>query len=123
MSLAYLYNLGGAVLSKDLYQSAIDVAEQGLEVEPFGTTIRVQLAQSLLATGKTAEAVKTLEYCVRIDPTGGERRAAYWRSLYRQQGKTAEALAVLKSVDALAPGQPGVADAIKQLEAGATSAP
>ena len=122
VSLAGLYNVGGASLSKDLYQSAIDVEKRGLQVEPFGTAIRARLAQSLLATGKTAEAVKTLEYCVRIDPTGGTA-ALILASVYRQQGKTAEALAVLKSVEAVAPGQSGVADAIKQLEAGAMPAP
>jgi O-antigen ligase/tetratricopeptide (TPR) repeat protein len=122
VSLAYLYNIGGAALTKDLYQSAIDVAERGLEVEPLGTVIRVHLAQALLATGKTAEAVKTLEYCVRIDPKGGNAAVAL-AGLYRQDGKATEALALLKSVEALAPGQPGVADAIKQLEAGAAPAP
>jgi len=122
VSLADLYNVGGAALTKDLYQSAIKVAEQGLEVEPFGTAIRVQLAQSLLATGKTAEAVKTLEYCVRIDPTGSNAALAL-AGVYQQQGKTAKALAVLKGVEAVSGGQPGIAEAIQQLEASATPAP
>ena len=121
VSLATLYNVGGAALDADLYQSAIDVAEQGLEVMPLGTAIRVQLAQALVATGKTAEAVKTLEYCVSIDPAGGDAALAL-ASLYRQLGQTAEALALLRSVEARAPGQPGVSGAIKQLEAGATPA-
>ena len=43
--------------------------------------------------------------------------------VYQQQGKPAKALAVLKSVEAMAPGQPGVAEAIQQLEASATPAP
>ena len=122
VSLADLYNLAGGALDKSLYQSAIAVAEQGLEVEPFGTAIRMQLAQSLLATGKTAAAVKVLEYCVRIDPTGGDA-ALMLANVYQQQGKTTEALAVLKAVDALAPGQPGVAEAIQQLEASLTPGP
>jgi hypothetical protein len=37
--------------------------------------------------------------------------------------QTAEALALLRPVEARAPGQPGVSDAIKRLEAGATPAP
>jgi tetratricopeptide (TPR) repeat protein len=118
VNLASIYNAGGAALNKDLFQSAIDVAERGLELMPFGTAIRVQLAKSLLATGKTAEAVKTLEYCVHIDPRGGSA-ALVLASVYQQQGRAAEALALLKSVEALAPGQTGVADAIKQLETGA----
>src|SRR5665647_2666434 len=102
--------------------SSVFTASAVLPVARRDCAIRARLAQSLLATGKTAEAVKTLEYCVRIDPTGGTA-ALMLASVYRQQGKTAEALAVLKSVEAVAPGQPGIADAIKQLEAGAMPAP
>ncbi len=120
--LAQLYNTGGGSLAKDLFQKAIGIAERGLEIEPYSIAVRLQLAQSLAATGDTAEAVKTLEYCINIDPTGGDA-ALMLASVYQQQGKVAEALAVLKSVDALAPGQPGVADAIKQLESGPTPAP
>jgi len=122
VALADLYNVGGASLDKSLYQRAIAVAKQGLAVEPFGTAIRVQLAQSLLATGKVAEAVKTLEYTVSIDPTGANA-ALMLAQAYQRQGKTSEALVVLKAVDALAPGQPGVREAILQLEAKATPAP
>ena len=119
VSLATLYNVGGGALDTDLYQSAIAVAEQGLEVMPLGTAIRVQLAQALVATGRPAEAVKTLEYCVSIDPGGGDA-ALPLAGLYRQLGQTDQALALLRSVEARAPGQPGVSDGIKQLEAGAT---
>ena len=122
VSLADLYNVGGAALTKDLFQSAIKVAEQGIAVEPFGTAIRVQLAQSLLATGRTAEAIETLEYCVRIDPMGGQAALAL-AGLYQQQGKPAEALAVLKAVEAVSGGQPGIAEAIQQIEASATPTP
>jgi O-antigen ligase/tetratricopeptide (TPR) repeat protein len=122
VSLADLYNLGGEALTKDLYNNAIDAARQGLEIEPFGTAIRVQLARSLLATGKTAAAVKILEYCVRIDPMGSEA-ALTLASVYRHQGKIEEALAVLQALEAVAPGQPNVAEAIQQLEASSTPAP
>ena len=122
VSLADLYNLGGEALDKRLYKSAIAVAQQALQIEPYGTAIRVQLAHSLLATGQTAEAVKVLEYTVKIDPTGGEA-ALRLAQIYQQQGEPAKALAVLKSVDALLPGQPGVAEAIQQLEASATPSP
>jgi tetratricopeptide (TPR) repeat protein len=122
VALASLYNLGGQALDKGFLDSAIAVARQGLEIEPFGTAIRVQLAQALLNTGQTEEAIKVLKYCVSIDPTGGDA-ALLLAQVYYKQGKTAEALAVLKSVDALAPGQPGVAEAIQQLESGATPAP
>ncbi len=117
VSLAELFVLGGEALREDLYQSAVQVARQGIEVEPFGTAIRVQLARALLAQGKTDEAVEALEYVVRIDPSDG-RAALLLAGVYQQRGKTAEALALLRAVDARLPGQAGVAEAIRQLEAG-----
>ena len=120
VNLAAIYNAGGSVIDKDLFQKSIDVAEEGLKVMPFGTAIRVRLAQALLGTGKTSEAVDTLEYCVKIDPRDGDA-ALLLASLYGEQGRSDDALALLKSVDALLPGQPGVADAITKLESGATS--
>jgi len=115
--LASLYNLAGEAMDADLYQDAIQVAERGLQIMPLGTSIRVQLAHSLVATGRMPEAVEALEYCVQIDPTGGEA-AAYLAGIYQQQGDPDKALELLRSVEALAPGQPGIADAIRELEAG-----
>jgi Tfp pilus assembly protein PilF len=122
VALANLYNLAGEALDKRFYDRAIAVARQGMQVEPFGTAIRVQLARALLNTGKTAEGIKELEYSVSIDPTGGDA-ALLLAQVYANQGKTAEAIAVLKSVEAIAPGQPGIAEAIQQLESGGTPAP
>ena len=118
VNLASVYNSGGSALDEDLYQSAITVAERGLEVMPYGTAIRVKLAEALLATGHTAEATETLEYCLQIDPRDGSAALAL-ADIYQQQEMTAEALALLESVEALSPGQPGVATAIKALERGA----
>jgi tetratricopeptide (TPR) repeat protein len=122
VALANLYNLGGEALDKRFYDSAIAVARQGLEVEPYGTAIRVQLARALLNTGNKAEGIRELEYSVSIDPTGGDA-ALLLAQVYENQGKTAEAIAVLESVEAIAPGQPGIAEAIAALEAGTTPAP
>jgi tetratricopeptide (TPR) repeat protein len=122
VSLADLYNLGGATLDKAYYQGAIAVAQQGLAIEPYGTAIRVRLARSLLGVGKTAEAVKTLEYCLSIDPTGGEA-ALLLAQVYAQQGHAQKALALLRAVEARAPGQPGIADEIARLEASSTVSP
>jgi cytochrome c-type biogenesis protein CcmH/NrfG len=59
---------------------------------------------------------------MEIDPAGS-RAALVLASIYRQVGQTAEALALLRSVEERAPGQPGIADAIKQLEAEASPSP
>jgi O-antigen ligase len=119
VNLARLYNSAGPVLGDDYYQSAVDIAQRGLEVMPFGTTIRLELAEALLATGKTEEAVEALEYCVQIDARDGLAALALAK-IYQQQGKTAEALALLTSVNRAEPGQAGVAAAIRALEEGET---
>lgn len=114
--LASLYNLAGQTIESGYYQDAIAAAEQALEAMPLGTTARIQLAQSLVGMGRVAEAVKTLEYCMEIDPSYGD--AAYsLASLYRQLGRDEDALALLESVDARLPGQPGISEAIEELEA------
>jgi putative inorganic carbon (HCO3(-)) transporter len=122
VSLAQLYNIGGQSLNERFYDSAIAVARRGLEVEPYGTAIRVQLAQALLNQGKMNEGIKVLEYCVSIDPTGGPA-ALLLAQAYVQQGRSVEALAILKAVEAVAPGQSGIAETIQQIEASATAAP
>ena len=101
VALANLFNLGGEALDKRFYDSAIAVARQGLEVEPYGTAIRVQLARALLNTGKTAEGIRELEYSVSIDPTGGDA-ALLLAQVYANQGRPAKALALLKSLEAIA---------------------
>ena len=122
VSLADLYNLGGQVVDKGFYTKAIRAAQQGLAVEPYGTEIRVQLAQALLGAGQPAQAVKLLEYTLKIDPSNGAAALPLAR-FYAQQGRFTEALDMLRAVDALLPGQPGVATEIASLEASASASP
>jgi len=122
VSLAQLYNIGGESLDKRYFDDAIAIARKGLQIEPYGTAIRVQLAQALLSQGKIKEAVEILEYCVRIDPTGGQA-ALLLAKAYHKQGRDAEALALLRAVEAAIPGQLGIAEAIAALEASVTAAP
>ena len=116
------YNIGGESLDKRYFDDAIAIARKGLQIEPYGTAIRVQLAQALLSQGKIKEAVEILEYCVRIDPTGGQA-ALLLAKAYHKQGRDAEALALLRAVEAAIPGQLGIAEAIAALEASVTAAP
>jgi Tfp pilus assembly protein PilF len=122
VALADLYNLGGQIIDKRFYTGAVEVARKGIGVERYGPAIRVQLARALFATGQTAEAVRQLEYSLEMDPAYGGAALplaqAYWKA-----GNKAEALAVLKTADALLPGQPGIAEAIAAIEASATAAP
>jgi tetratricopeptide (TPR) repeat protein len=117
VNLASVYNSAAWALDDDYYRHAVDTAKEGLEVMPFGTAIRVQLAHALFATGQIVEARETLEYCLRLDPRDGNAALAL-AEIYVQESREAEALALLQSVEAMAPGQRGVAAAIKALETG-----
>jgi thioredoxin-like negative regulator of GroEL len=116
VTLADLYNTVGETINKDYFEQAIDAARRGIAAEPYGTPARVQLARALAGQGKNAEAEKVLRYCLQIDPTSGQ--AAYTlAALLHNQGKDKEALAVLQAVEAIAPGQQGIAESIARLQA------
>jgi putative inorganic carbon (HCO3(-)) transporter len=115
VNLAVVYNFAGAKLDPKDYLNAIDAAERGLRLAPLGTDAREQLAEALVATGQTDEAMETLRYCVQLDPADGSAALALAK-LYQERGRAGEALALLSSVEARAPGQPGVAAMIKALQ-------
>jgi O-antigen ligase len=122
VALADLYSVGGQALSRDFYPKAVDVAHQGLAVEPYGTSIRVELARSLLGLGDRKAAIAQLQDVMRMDPKNGQA-ALVLAAVYVKGGQPQNALAVLKQVDAQLPGQPGVADFIQQIEASMTATP
>ncbi|OFV81105.1 MAG: hypothetical protein A2W26_05270 [Acidobacteria bacterium RBG_16_64_8] len=117
VNLAAVYNFAGAVLDDSYYQEAVDTAQRGLEVMPYGTHVRLELTKALLAVGRTAEAAETLEYCMELEPAHGGA-ALSLAAIYMEQGLTAKALTLLRSVETLAPGQPGIGAAIEALEQG-----
>lgn len=119
VNLAFVYNLAGGTLDAQYYQDALETAQRGLQVMPFATDLRERLASALVATGQTDKAIETLEYCIQLDPADGSA-ALTLAKLYQARGRVTEAIALLKSVEARVPGQPGVATAIKVLEAGQT---
>jgi Tfp pilus assembly protein PilF len=118
--LAELYTFGGDNLDKRYYEEAIRVAREAVALEPVGpTTIRAQLARALLVTGKVNEGIAELEYILEIDPLNANA-ALLLAQAYERTGRPDDALAVLRQVETLVPGQPGVAEAIQRLEAGPT---
>jgi len=118
--LANLYNLAGQTVDPSYYEKAVEIARRGVEVERYGPAIRTQLARALISTGKTDEAVKELEYAVKMDPVYAEG-GLLLAQLYEQDGRLNEAIALLKGIDAQKPGQTGVAETIRRLEASATA--
>ncbi|MBI5230680.1 MAG: O-antigen ligase family protein [Coriobacteriales bacterium] len=113
--LANLYNIGGDFLGPKYYQDAIEIAKRGIEVEPFGPAIRNQHAQALIATGDKETAKRELEYAVGLDPAFGDG-ALVLAKLYVEDGDLEKALELLKGVEAVKPGQQGVADEIRAIE-------
>lgn len=117
VNLAAVYNAAGATLDYAHYQRAIDTAEEALVIVPYGIEIRVELAEALLATGKSAQAIETLRYCLVLDPASGVAALAL-APIYAQRGMLDRALVLLRTVEALEPGQPGVRPAIRAIQQG-----
>jgi putative inorganic carbon (hco3(-)) transporter len=120
VSLGDLYNLGGQTLDGSYYTEAMAIANRGLQIEPYGTYIRTVLGYALLSTGKTDEGISVLEASMQMDPRDS-RAALLLAQAYERNGRANDALALLRSVEKLRPGQAGVAGAIKKLEAGSSS--
>ncbi len=98
--LASLYNLGAQVYNDPALRTrAIDISRQGVEVEPFGPAIRLQLATALAASGKRAEAIKELEFAVKLDSRFFDG-AILLAKLYGEEGRFAEAKKLLDATGA-----------------------
>ena len=119
--LSSLYNIGGSALDTTYYADAADWAQKGMAIEPFGPAIRVQFAHALVGQGKVAEGIKQLEIAYAMDHAyteAGEALAAQ----YKDAGRLADAIAVLKQLQAANPGDTTVAPLLTQYEASSTAA-
>jgi len=120
--LANLYNLGSQVFGEKYDALAIETAQRGVKVEPYGAAIRVQLARALDTTGDAEGAIEQLRYALRLDPRFTEA-AILLSIVYENEGRAEAALKVLKDSQAVAPGNPEVDSRIEQLEASAAATP
>jgi len=66
--IANLYNFGAEYLDPAYRADAIEWAEKGVEVEPFGPAIRYQLSRALVGEGRLDEAQEHMEAAVEMDP-------------------------------------------------------
>jgi O-antigen ligase len=113
--LANLYNLGGQYLNKpEYFDKALKIAERGIKVERYGPAIRYQYAQALLATQKKAEAIKELEYALKMDPRFSDAVVLLAR-IHQQDGNVAAAKKVLDDALAIGVASPDVQQAVKDL--------
>lgn len=114
--LANLYNQASYYLDAAYAEKAVEVARKGVEVEPFGPAIRIQLALALMTRGEFADAAAQAAEAADQDPNyveawmalGDARRlmgdlqgakAAFERAVQLSGGR-ADAQQALKSVEA-----------------------
>ena len=115
--LTNLYNVAGQMLNPSYYEKAVATADKGIVVEPFGPALRLQRARALLALNRTDEALKEVEFAVRMDPMYTEARILLATTLH-SVGRSGEALAVIKKFDTpWGRSQPGVVETINSIEA------
>ena len=92
--LSNLYNSAGRMLDSSYYEKAVEIADRGVEVEPFGPAVRVQRARALAALGRTEEALKDAQFAVEMDLDYAEARLLL-ASILEDLGRNDEALDVL----------------------------
>lgn len=118
--LTNLYVVAGDYLGPQYYRQAVDVGRRGVAAEPLGPAIRFQLAGALDRVEQSKEARRQLEIALSMDPKYASAALALAK-FYEDAGQLEKAISVLKSVEKRSPGQTGVAEEIKRLEASATA--
>jgi len=120
--LTNLYNVGGQMINRSYYEDAVALADKGVVVEPFGPALRVQRARALLALGRKDEAIKDLEFAVKLDPVYVEA-ALLLSKTYVSVGRTDDALKMLKAFPVWSASRPSIDAEIKSIEASRSATP
>jgi putative inorganic carbon (HCO3(-)) transporter len=113
--LAQLSNLRGDLFGDAGYSKTVPVAEAGLLRDPHAQALHFELAYALDRLDRRAEAISVLENARDIDP-GYARTALLLADILVQEGRRADALAVLQSADAARPDQESITSAIEELQ-------
>ncbi len=119
--LANLYNQGGYYFDISYVDKAIAIAQKGIEVEPFGPAIRVQLAFAYANLGRYDEAIEVSERAIEMDPNYLEAIASLGDS-YRFAGRLADAKNAYERALALDPSRSDVQQSLDAVEASLTAA-
>lgn len=114
--LASLYNQAGAYLDVAYFQKAIDTANKGIEVEPYGPAIRMQKAVSLWSQRKVDETIDVLLATVSQDPAYSEPRTLLIDAL-KAAGRLDEAADQYRIMLKYNPDNQPAKDALKAIEA------
>jgi len=120
--LASVHNIGGQALNPDYYDDAVAIGLKGVEVEPFGPAIRVELARAYNGKGDNVNAIKHATIGAEMDYNFTDAWI-FLSSLYEGAGDKAGAIGVLRQAAEKVPNSEPIATAIKRLEASATTTP
>ncbi|TDB37589.1 MAG: tetratricopeptide repeat protein [Actinobacteria bacterium] len=118
--LANLYNQGGYYLDINYVSKAVEIAKKGVEVEPFGPAIRVQLAFAYTNLGQYDDAVAAAQAAAEMDTNYLEAWAALGDAS-RLSGKFAEAKAAYERALVIQPGRSDLVQSLAAVEASMTS--
>ncbi|MHB8050973.1 MAG: O-antigen ligase family protein [Coriobacteriia bacterium] len=119
---ASLYNEAGAYLDRSYYNNAIEIGLQGVEVEPFGPAVRVQLASAALSLGQADLAIEHLEVATELDPHFIQAFATLGDA-YRMAGRAGEARIAYEYVLQRSPGDAVATAGLAALGSTTTTAP
>ncbi len=114
--LANLYNQGGYYFDINYVSKAIEIAKKGIEVEPYGPAIRVQLAFAYTNLGEYDDAIAAAKSAAEMDPAYLEA----WVSLgdaYRLSGDLDKAKSTYERALVIDSNRPDLQQSLASVEA------
>ncbi len=114
---ANLYNEAAFAYRDPSYAAkAVAVAQKGMEVEPFGPAIRLQLVTAYLSLGQPQRALEAAERAIQMDPAFTDLWVAIGES-NRQLGNLEAARAAFQRALALQPARTDALTAVQAIDA------
>jgi len=114
---ANLYNQAAFAYRDNSYaEKAVAVAQEGIEVEPFGPAIRLQLVTAYLTLQQPQLALEAAERAIQMDPAFTDLWVAIGES-NRQLGKLEAAREAFQRALALDPGRTDALTAVQAIDA------
>lgn len=118
--LANLYNQGGYYIDPKYIEDAVRIAKKGVEVEPFGPAIRVQLAFAYTNLGQYDDAIAAAQAAAEMDSNYLEAWVALGDAS-RLSGKLPEAKVAYERALSMQPGRTDLAQSLSAVEASMTT--
>lgn len=120
--LANLYNQGGYYVDIKYVDEAIKIAKKGIEVEPYGPAIRIQLAFAYMNLGQYKDAEATARTASDMDPNYIEAWASLGDAL-RLEGKLTEAKSAYEKALGIDSTRPDIKQSLANVEASLAATP